>query len=150
LATSYILRRSQHFPRPLAEVFEFFSRPENLQAITPPWLDFHITAGPSTLHVGAIIRYRLRLHGVPVRWVTQIAAWDAPRGFVDTQISGPYRLWRHEHQFTAEGGGTTMVDLVHYALPVGILGRIAHWAMVRRDVNLIFDYRRDKMRQKFG
>jgi hypothetical protein len=146
----YILRRTQHLPRPLCEVFAFFARPENLQTITPPWLDFRITQAPPELGLGSRIEYRLRIHHIPTRWTTEITAWHPPHSFIDTQIFGPYTFWRHEHIFTADGAGTSMQDTVRYALPFGPLGRAVHSAIVRRDVNKIFDYRAERMRHLFG
>ncbi len=150
MAKKYILRRSQWVPQAVDMVFDFFSRPANLQSITPPFLDFKITEAPAQLRVGSLIRYSLRIHKIAVRWTTEIAAWDPPHSFVDVQISGPYRLWRHTHTFAPERGGTMIGDKVEYALPLGPLGRIAHWLLVRRDLGVIFDYRSDKMRELLG
>jgi ligand-binding SRPBCC domain-containing protein len=150
LPKTYILKRTQWVPQPLHVVFDFFSRPANLQSITPPFLDFKITDAPAEICAGSLIRYTLRLHGIPVRWKTEIADWKPPHSFVDLQISGPYTLWRHTHTFVEERGGTAIEDEVAYALPLGPVGRIAHWMLVRRDLKVIFDYRSDKMRELFG
>jgi len=147
---NYKLVREQWVPQPIAAAFAFFSRPENLQAITPPWLDFRITSVDPELRAGSLIRYRLRWHGVPMRWTTEIAAWDPPCGFVDTQLSGPYALWHHQHELTAQNGGTLIRDEVTYALPFGPLGQLAHRLWVRRDVEAIFDFRQRRMREILG
>ena len=118
----------------------------NCEAITPPPLRFRITTpGPIEMAVGILIRYRLRLRGVPVSWLTRIEAWDPPRGFVDRQLRGPYALWHHTHTFEPIGDGsqTRMVDLVRYGQRLGPLGTIAEHLLVRRDLDRIFDYRRD-------
>ena len=141
-----VLRREQILDVPVEEAFEFFSRAENLEAITPPLLRFRITTpGPIEMAVGILIRYRLRLRGVPVSWLTRIEAWDPPRGFVDRQLRGPYALWHHTHTFEPIGDGsqTRMVDLVRYGQRLGPLGTIAEHLLVRRDLDRIFDYRRD-------
>jgi ligand-binding SRPBCC domain-containing protein len=90
---------------------------------------------------GTLIRYRLRLHGMPLRWDTVIAAWDPPRRFVDVQVRGPYRLWHHTHEFLPVDGDTLMRDTVRYAIGFGGLGELAHRALVRRDLAAIFDFR---------
>ena len=90
---------------------------------------------------GARIEYRLRWHGFPLRWVTEIRTWDPPTGFVDVQFRGPYRLWHHTHRFQAVDGGTLMRDMVRYVLPFGLLGRLAHAWVVKADLEAIFDYR---------
>jgi ligand-binding SRPBCC domain-containing protein len=146
---TYLLEREQWLPKPIDEVFAFFSRPENLQQITPPWLDFRMVETPKELKPGSLIRYRLRWHGVPVRWTTEITEWDPPHGFVDRELKGPYALWNHEHLFTEKDGGTTMRDRVSYALPLAWAGRIAHWALVRSDVESIFDFREEMMARLF-
>lgn len=145
----YLLEREQWLPKPIDEVFAFFSRPENLQVITPPWLDFRMVKTPETLHAGSLIRYRLRWHRLPIRWTTEISEWSPPSGFVDREISGPYALWNHEHRFIAQNGGTAMSDRVTYALPFGWFGGIAHTLAVRRDVEKIFDFRAETMTRLF-
>jgi ligand-binding SRPBCC domain-containing protein len=144
------LIREQWIAKPLADVFTFFSRPENLQEITPPWLSFHIVSAERELRTGSIIEYRLRVHGLPTRWKSEISEWDPPHRFVDTQLRGPYALWRHQHSFTAENDGTRIRDQVDYALPLGVLGELAHTLMVRRDVESIFAYRQKRLLELLG
>ena len=144
LPATHRLTRTTVLPGTVAEVFAFFRDPRNLEAITPPWLGFRVvTPEPIEMAPGKQIEYRLRLHGVPVRWRTTIAVWDPPRRFVDVQLSGPYRMWHHTHDFEPApgGGGTLMRDTVRYALPLGPLGELAHRALVRRDLERIFDFR---------
>ena len=146
----YTLRREQLVPRPLQEVFRFFSDAGNLQKITPPWLRFRIlTPGPIEVHPGTLLDYRLQWHGFPIRWRTEIATWNPPDAFADQQLRGPYKLWHHTHTFTAEGGETRMVDVVRYQLPLGILGSIAHACGVRRDLEQLFDYREQAVASLF-
>ena len=90
---------------------------------------------------GALIEYRLKLHGVPIKWLTRIDEWVPGVRFVDSQLHGPYALWHHTHEFVAHGDGTLMRDTVRYALPFGPLGEVAHRLLVRRDLERIFDYR---------
>ena len=147
----YTLRRQQWIPRPVDQVFAFFSDARNLEEITPPWLGFRtLTPGPIRLEQGTRIRYRLRIHGAPVRWTTEIRLWDPPRRFVDVQLSGPYQLWHHTHRFEECDGGTWMTDVVRYRLPFGALGRLVHAWIVRRDVAGIFDYRSRRITEIFG
>ncbi len=142
-----VLRREQILDVPIEEAFDFFSRAENLEAITPPLLRFRITSPtPIDVRKGALITYRLRLHGVPVSWLTRIEEWDPPRGFVDRQLRGPYALWHHTHCFEALGPDRTlMVDLVRYGHRFGPLGTIGEHLLVHRDLARIFDYRRDSI-----
>lgn len=139
----YTLRQEQWIARPIDEVFAFFADACNLEAITPPWLNFRILSmSPGAIAQGAEIRYRLRLHGLPIHWRTEIRRWNPPYRFVDLQRSGPYKLWHHTHTFEAHAGRTRMVDVVRYTLPFGALGRIVHALKVRGDVQRIFAYRR--------
>ena len=133
--------------RPRNEVFAFFAAAGNLDEITPPWLNFRIiTPQPMTMRVGAVIDYRLRVHGIPARWRTLISAWEPPCRFIDEQIRGPYRLWVHEHTFEETGEGTRVRDHVRYA-PTG--GWIVHQLFVRRDVEKIFAFRKKALMEKF-
>ncbi len=135
------LEREQLLPRPLPEVFAFFARAENLERITPPWLRFQLlTPGPIEMRPGTEISYRLRLHGIPLSWTSVIDAWEENERFVDQQLRGPYRFWRHRHEFAAVDGGTRVEDRVEYALPLGRLGELG-LPFVARDLRRIFDYR---------
>ena len=135
-------------PRPLDEVFAFFSDAHNLEILTPPWLKFEVlTPRPIHLDVGVTIDYRLRIHGIPIRWRSEIAAWEPPHRFVDKQLRGPYRVWDHEHCFREERGGTVSEDRVIYAVPGGAL---INRFFVARDVDKIFAFRSKKLRELFG
>src|ERR1022692_892876 len=147
----YIFRAEQFVPRPLGDVFEFFSKAENLQTLTPEWLHFRIlSVKPSPVRKGTLIRYSLRWRLFPIRWTTEIIEWDPPHRFVDSQLKGPYQLWHHEHRFAAEGNGTRISDEVQYLLPFGVLGSIAHRLKVKNDVETIFAYRTDVVQRRFG
>lgn len=138
-------------PAPLAEVFDFFADAGNLDELTPPWLSFSIlTPLPIEMRRGVLLDYRIRLHGVPIPWQTEITAWEPPHRFVDEQRRGPYRLWRHEHRFESCPGGTRMRDLVEYAVPGWIFEPLIHHGFVRRDVTRIFEYRTERLKRRFG
>ncbi len=140
---THALDLEQRIARPLAEVFAFFSQARNLEHITPPWLRFNLVGeGPGQLSEGSLIDYRLRVHGVPVRWTSLIEVWEPGAAFVDRQLRGPYRLWRHRHEFMAAGRETIVRDQVRYALPLGGLGELAHELLIRRDLERIFAFRR--------
>ncbi len=135
-------------PLPPEKIFPFFADAGNLDALTPPWLNFHIvTPLPITMREGTLIDYRLRVRGVPVRWRTRINVWRPPHRFVDEQIRGPYQQWIHEHTFAARAGGTLTRDVVRYAAPFDFL---VHRWLVRPDVEKIFAYRAQVLAQKFS
>jgi hypothetical protein len=151
MSVPFTLEHEQWVPRPLEEVFSFFSDARNLEILTPEWLRFEIlTPPPIEMAVGAKIDYRLHWHGIPLLWKTEITHWEPPFHFEDLQIKGPYKLWHHTHRFKAIEGGTRITDSVRYALPFGILGQIAHAFSVRQNVEDIFKYRDEKVRALFG
>ena len=132
---------------PLEEVFDFFSKAKNLEKLTPSWLRFEIlTEGPIDMAVGTLIDYRIRWRGIPLRWRTEIEVWEPPHRFVDLQVRGPYRLWRHQHLFVEQDDGTAVIDRVGYA-PIG--GALAQRLVVARDVERIFAYRHAMLAQRF-
>lgn len=132
-------------PVPRGEVFGYFAEARNLEKLTPPWLRFEVlTKGPITMNAGTLIDYRIHWRGIPLRWRTEIEAWEPPHRFVDRQIRGPYRLWRHEHLFIDRGNGTSIIDRVEYA-PLG--GVLAQRLVVARDVKRIFAYRHEVLRR---
>lgn len=143
-----VLLRTQHVAKPLSEVFPFFAQADNLQRLTPTFLDFRIlTPLPITMQVGTLIDYRIRLHGLPMRWRTRISAWQPPYRFADEQLSGPYSLWWHEHLFAEHQGGTLLTDRVVFKSPLALL---AHPLLVRRELARIFDYRHRIIAEHFG
>lgn len=142
------LETRQWVRAPLDRVFPFFADAGNLEAITPPWLRFRIlTPRPIRMLPGTLIEYELRLHRLPLRWVSEITEWEPPRRFVDTQRVGPYRTWIHEHEFTERDGGSEVRDAVRYAVPGGFL---IDRLFVRRDVKKIFEYRAHVLAERFG
>ena len=127
-------------PHPRARIFQFFADPKNLERITPDWLHFEIlTPLESKIGQGALLDYRLRLRGIPLRWQSEIAVWDPPCRFVDRQIKGPYSLWVHEHTFTPANNGTLVGDRVEYA---ALGGRLVHKYLIEPDLEKIFRYRK--------
>jgi ligand-binding SRPBCC domain-containing protein len=138
-------------PAPREEVFSFFSDAANLMRITPPTLGFEIlTPQPILMRAGALIDYRIRLRGVPMRWRTHICDWNPPYGFADEQLKGPYRLWLHRHSFRETPDGTTVMrDVVRYALPFPPLGEIA-LPFVRAEIRGIFEFRSRVILKEFS
>lgn len=135
-------------PRPRAEVFPFFADARNLETITPPWLRFEvITPHPIEMHAGLRIDYRLWVRGFPLRWQSEISAWEPPSRFVDEQRRGPYRAWIHEHTFEERDGGTLARDVVRYTV---FGGRLVNTLFVRRDVEKIFQFRQAKLQESFA
>ena len=146
----YSLHYKQIVNRSLGDVFDFFSNPENLSKITPKKLDFKImTPGPIKMMNGQLIDYTIRLFRIRVHWRTLITDYDPPNSFIDQQIKGPYLLWHHEHLFREVEGGVEIVDTVHYTIPFGIIGRLLHWAWIKRDLDNIFSYRKNIINKFF-
>ena len=149
----YQLTRKQKIDRPIDEVWEFFSSPNNLRKITPSEMDFKVRSElPDEMYPGMIIEYQVRpIAGIPVTWVSEITQLKPPHFFIDEQKVGPYSLWHHQHHFKSLGieGGTEIIDLVHYSVPLGILGRFAHWLFIDKQLNAIFDYRNEVIGQLF-
>jgi ligand-binding SRPBCC domain-containing protein len=135
-------------PATLDAVFAFFSDARNLETLTPPWIRFRIvTPLPIAMRAGATIDYRLRIRGLPVSWQSVVSVWEPPHRFVDEQVRGPYRSWRHEHRFEAAAGGTLVSDTVDYRAPGG---RLVDRLFVQPDVTRIFRYRLERLGQIFG
>jgi len=148
---SYRLTRTQRVARPREAVFAFFTDAANLALLAPPSVGFRLlTPFPINMTAGTLLDYRLRLSGIPVRWRTRIELVEPPARFVDVQLAGPYRRWRHEHSFREIPGGTLIADAVDYELPLGVLGTLAHAFFVRRTLEHIFDYRRARVAELLG
>jgi len=145
-----VLTREVTVPRPIEEVWDFFSRPENLNLITPPNMSFVIlTPLPIEMKPGARIDYRINVKGIPMKWRTLISEWEPGRKFVDEQEKGPYVKWHHTHEFESVEGGTLMRDRVEYVVPGGPFQALII-PFVRRDVEAIFDYRTKVLTERFS
>jgi ligand-binding SRPBCC domain-containing protein len=146
----HILRASQRLSSSPEKVFPFFAEAVNLERLTPPELQFNIiTPPPITMRLGTLIEYRLRLFGIPFKWLTRICRWNPPHEFVDEQLRGPYRTWIHTHRFRPEDGATLMEDEVHYRLPFFPVGETAY-PLVRWQLRRIFTFRRQAVARLLG
>lgn len=148
----YTLTRKQQLPISLEQAWPFFSAPSNLEQITPPFLRFQITSEvPEEIYPGLIITYRIAaVMGIPMVWVTEIKHLISLHQFVDEQRIGPFRFWHHLHRFREVDGGVEMEDIVHYAMPWGVLGRLVHLLFIRGRLNAIFDFRREYLEEFFS
>lgn len=142
----------QKLPVTLEKTWKFFSDAHNLLTITPPFLNLKVTneVFGDEVYAGQIISYKVKpLAGIAVSWTTEITHIVKEKMFVDQQIKGPYKLWHHQHHFKSMEGGTEMKDIVHYRLPFGIFGELAH-PIVRKKLMEIFTYRFEKINEVFG
>jgi ligand-binding SRPBCC domain-containing protein len=148
----YTLHREQIIPAPIERVWAYFATPLNLNEMTPPDMAFEfVQGGDESMYAGQVIAYKVTiLPGVRVRWLTQITHVEPGRAFIDEQRVGPYRLWIHEHCFKPLPNGVRMIDQVTYALPFGPLGDLAHTLYIRRRLEQIFEYRREKVNALFA
>ena len=153
MSKTFTIHTVQKIPAPLAEVWDFFSRPSNLKVITPAHLGFEVISKHhgEDMYPGQIIEYKVRpLFGIPLYWMTEITHVAELQYFVDEQRYGPYSLWHHQHHFKGIPGGTEMTDIVHYKLPLGFLGDIANSLMVKKQLQGIFDFRVKRTEELFG
>lgn len=137
----------------LDKAWEFFSSPANLKVITPPKMGFDIISKlhSDKMYAGQIIRYKVRpIANIPMSWTTEITQVNQPFLFVDEQREGPYKLWHHQHHFEEKGNGVLMTDIIHYRPPMGLLGNVANFLMIRKQLKNIFDYRQQKVEELFN
>ena len=148
----YQIHTTQNLALSIEEAWIFFSNPANLQTITPDFLKFRIlTALPAAMYEGLIIHYKVSaIANIPMNWITEITHVRERQFFVDEQRSGPYKFWHHQHHFTPIENGVQMEDIVHYALPFGLLGRIVHSLLVKHQLTNIFRFRKQVLQERFG
>lgn len=144
-------KAEQWIPLPPPEVFAFFSNANNLELITPKWLNFHIVRiSTETLSKGTSIDYQLKIRGIPVRWQSLIEEWTPHELFIDIQTKGPYKSWHHTHRFIPKDGGTLILDEVRYEVPFGGIGDFLLGSWVDADIRKIFGYRKKVIEQLLG
>lgn len=148
----YYISQSQKLPITLDEAWSFFSNPNNLAKLTPPWMKLTFDNElPKEMYEGMIITQQLRpIFQIRLRWVTEITTVKEKEYFIDEQRIGPYRFWHHEHRFLEIDGGIEIVDCLHYVMPFGILGRLAHRVSVERKIKEVFKYRYERLEEIFG
>lgn len=148
---SHVFQSYQWIPQDRLGVFDFFSKAENLETITPPWINFRIESkNHAEIQEGTLIDYRLKIKGLPAKWRTRISRWQPPAEFADSQLRGPYSLWEHVHRFEEAGQGTLMTDEIVYRVPFGPVGHIVNEIVIRDDVEAIFKYRTSCMSKHFA
>lgn len=145
------LEIKQFVPRNLDEVWDFFSSPANLNAITPEDMNFEILGNvPKKMYSGLFISYKVRpILNIPLDWTTEITHIEDKKYFVDEQRIGPYNIWHHEHHFEEVAGGVMMTDILHYDIGKSIFGSIAGALFVHKRVSEIFRYREEKLKTLF-
>jgi hypothetical protein len=132
------------------DVFQFFSRAENLNQVTPPELSFSIlTPSPIPAQSGTVIDYRIKLMGIPFFWRTLISHVEPPNRFVDIQLKGPYLFWHHEHTFEDKGDHILMTDKVHYLSPGWFLEPLIDRLFVRPQLLKIWAFREKRFSEIF-
>ncbi|TSJ43582.1 SRPBCC family protein [Mucilaginibacter corticis] len=151
---TYRLQFAQNLPIPLAETWDFFTSPLNLAKITPPQMRFEVTSpyeANSKVYEGMIITYKITpLFGIKMNWMTEITHVKDQQYFVDEQRFGPYALWHHEHHFKEIKGGVQMTDILNYAVPYGVIGRLSNKLLVGNEIKKIFKYREKAINEMFG
>ena len=142
----------QKLPLSLDECWNFFSCPKNLKIITPEYLGFEILNDQDiNIYAGQIIHYKIKpICSIPIEWVTEITHCQKPDYFIDEQRIGPYKLWHHEHRFEQIPNGVAMHDHVYYQLFFGCIGRSLNSLWVKKVVEVIFQYRKNKLENLFG
>jgi ligand-binding SRPBCC domain-containing protein len=147
---SHYLVTTTIIDKPIGEMFDFFSKAENLNKITPPELSFNIlTPLPFEMKKGTLIDYKIKLNGIPMKWKTKISVWEPPFRFIDEQLKGPYVKWIHEHRFESLGNKTRMTDTIEYLSPGWILEPVINKLFVENKVKAIFNYRETKLKELF-
>ena len=146
----YTFKTEQIIDSKIDNVFEFFSRPENLEKITPPSMGFNIiTPKPIIMKEGAIIDYIVKIMGFPTRWRTMITSYKKNEMFVDEQLKGPYSYWHHKHSFEEVNGKVKIIDEIHYALPLQILRELVHLLIIKPQLKRIFSFRFKVIEERF-
>ena len=145
----YILERQQRVNASVEQAWAFLQNPANLDRITPPDLQFRIvTDVPATMFNGLIVEYRITIPLLGTHtWVTEIKHIREGLSFVDEQRLGPYRFWYHYHEIRQENDGVLLFDQVFYQPPFGLLGQLLHRFYIRRTLERIFEYRRQRLEE---
>lgn len=147
------IKSIQKIPVSLEVAWNFFSNPHNLLNITPAFLNLKLSKElfGDEVYAGQVMTYSVKpIFGISMTWMTEITHVEPLKFFVDEQRKGPYKLWHHQHHFKPIEGGVEITDLVHYRLPLGLLGSLGHTLTVKNKLKEIFTYRYFKINELFG
>lgn len=151
---TYLLKTEQAIPINIEKAWDFFSSPLNLAKITPDDMKFVVTSdynADTKMYAGMIITYKISpLAGIKLNWMTEITQVKDHQYFVDEQRFGPYALWHHQHHFNEIEGGVLMTDILNYAIPYGVIGRLTNKLFVGKKIKEIFEFRRRAIEELFG
>jgi ligand-binding SRPBCC domain-containing protein len=98
-----------------------------------------VTSG--VISLGEEVTWRAWHFGVPLRMTSRITEMESPDYFVDEQVKGPFRRFRHVHEFRQDPAGTTMVDRIEFAAPFGPLGRLIEKLVLARYIRKLIESR---------
>lgn len=146
------LYREQQLHCDIKTAWDFFSSPMNLSKITPKDMGFSVLSDFKNVPIyeGMIINYTVSpILRIPLKWTTRITQVDELKSFADLQQNGPYKYWKHFHEFIPNADGVLMIDTVDYELPFGVLGTIAHRTFVKKKLESIFNFRYKVLEQQF-
>lgn len=142
----YTLEREQCVQCSLTDAWNFLKKPSNLNCITPADLDFQIISDlPEEMYNGLLIEYRIKIPVIGNHcWVAEIKHIH-DYAFVDEQRIGPYSFWYHYHKLIDFDGRVKVIDRVYYDVPYGLIGRVLHALFIRKTLERIFDFRKEKL-----
>jgi ligand-binding SRPBCC domain-containing protein len=146
----YVIETRIRLGRPRPEVFAFFADPANLARLTSPSLGLTLLTPRAVVRAGAVLEFRLRWLGLPIRWRAYVRECDPPFRFLDVQVRGPWARWEHRHRFLAEGDTTWVEDRLVYRMPLGPLGRLLHALVVRRRMAAAWAFRTRRLGELLG
>ena len=98
-----------------------------------------VTSG--LISLGEEVTWRAWHFGLPLHMTSRITEMESPDHFVDEQVKGPFKLFRHVHEFREDSAGTTMVDRIGFAAPFGPIGRLVEKLMLARYLQRLIETR---------
>eukprot|EP01047_Picozoa_sp_COSAG01_P002069 COSAG01_NODE_52_length_31456_cov_125.226648_27_plen_150_part_00 len=147
----YILKDELFVKKPLDEVFNFFNTPKNLAKITPPFMNFNLlTPEPIIMKESAVFDYKICIYGLSIRWQSLISDYNPPYSFTDIQLRGPHDYWHHQHLFEEKDNGVLIKDIVHFAMPLGLLGKLGYHLLAKGMNKAMFEHRKKIVEQFFS
>ncbi len=134
---------SSHFDAPVEALFGVHEEADALEKLTPPWQKIQVVSRTGGIQKGAQVVFRILAGPIHITWVALHTDYEKNRLFVDEEVKGPFRYWRHRHIFMAEEGGSRLTDSIEFGLPGGPLAdALGGWAM-QLQLRKMFQYRHE-------
>lgn len=132
------------------EVFEFISRPVNLQKIAPPEMGLVFTAAPEVIELGSRITVKMQAYGQIQQLEYEIIEYESPARYREKAVGGPMKLWLHDYIVEPTATGVVLINHIEFEPPGGLIGLLITKDRILDNLEDGFEFRRQALKKVLG